>query len=88
MLNLRCLARSDYRSPIYELKILQSDKVAGASRRNDFQAYLAGLAVSSQNDRRRQRTKGQYFFPPHSILPCRPKIQTTYKNPVSGGFLY
>ena len=50
------LARSDYRSPIYELKILQSDKVAGINRNNNFQAHLAGLAVSSQNDHGRQKT--------------------------------
>ena len=80
-------ARSDYRTPIYEFNILQFLALAGINRSNDFQAYLAGLAVSSQNDRRRQRTKGQYFFPPHSILPCRPKIQTTYKNPVQWIFV-
>jgi hypothetical protein len=45
-----CFVRSDYRSPIYEFKILQSRKLAGINRNNDFQAYLAGLAVSSQND--------------------------------------
>ena len=50
------LARSDYCSPIYELKILQSDKVAGISRNNSFQAHFAGLAVSSQNDHGRQKT--------------------------------
>ena len=50
MLNLRCFARSDYRSPIYEFKILQFLGFAGINRSNDFQAYLAGLAVSSQND--------------------------------------
>ena len=45
-----CFARSDYRSPIYEFKILQSRKSAGANRYNDFQDFLAGFAVSSQND--------------------------------------
>ena len=68
-------------------KILQSRKLAGANRSNDFQAYLPGLAVSSQNDRGRQKTKGQKKFPPHSILPCRPKIQTTHTKKKSGGFL-
>ena len=33
----------------YEFKILQSDKVAGINRNNDFIAYLAGLAVSLEN---------------------------------------
>ena len=80
MLNLRCFARSDYRSPIYEFKILQFLGFAGINRSNDFQAYLAGLAVSSQNDFVRQKTEGQKNFPPHSILPCRPKI---FKRPTS-----
>ena len=62
MLNLRCFARSDYRSPIYEFKILQSDKLAGVNRNNDFQAYLAGLAVSSKNDLCRQKTQEPSFF--------------------------
>ena len=61
-------------------KILQSQSWASVNRSNDFQAYLAGLAVSSQNDRGRQKTQGQNFFPPHSILPCRPKI---FKRPTS-----
>ena len=62
LLNLGCFARSDYRSPIYEFKILQSRRLAGANRSNDFQAYLAGLAVSSQNDCPRQKTQEPSLF--------------------------
>ena len=38
LLNFGCFARSDYRSPIYEFKILQSRRLAGINRYNDFQA--------------------------------------------------
>jgi hypothetical protein len=52
-MNLRCFARSDYRSPIYKFKNTSVSKIGqleGANRSNDFQAYLAGSTVSSQND--------------------------------------
>ena len=45
-----------YRSPIYEFEILQSDKLAGINSNNDFRANLAGLAVSSKNNRELQKT--------------------------------
>ena len=45
----------------YEFKILQSDKVAGINRNNDFQAYFAGLAVSLQNVRGWQKTQEAAF---------------------------
>ena len=45
-----CFARSDYAHQIYEFKILQSRRLAGINCNNDFQAYLAGSAASSQND--------------------------------------
>jgi hypothetical protein len=57
-----CFARSDYRSPIYEFKILKSCRLAGINQKNDFQAYLAGLDVSSQNDHSRQKTQGTSLF--------------------------
>ena len=70
LLNLGYFARSDYRFKFLNFKILQSDKVASTNRNNDFQAYLAGLAVSSKNDPGRQKTQGSNHSkaPFHFIL--------------------
>jgi hypothetical protein len=56
--------------------------VVGINRNNDFQACLAGLAVSSQNDRGRQKTKGQKKILLHSILPLPPKFKRPTKKKV------
>ena len=61
LLNLGCLACSIIAHQFYEFKILQSDKVAGINRNNDFQAYFAGLAVSLQNVRGWQKTQETAF---------------------------
>jgi hypothetical protein len=56
LLNLGCFARSESCSQISELIIVTRDKLAGINRNNDFQDFLAGFAVSSQTDHRRQKT--------------------------------
>ena len=44
------IARYEYRSPISEFKIVQSEDFPTRSWSHHFQAYLAGYAVSSLND--------------------------------------
>ena len=53
----------------------------------DVHKSLDRWAVSSKMPYRWPRHQQHIFIAPHSILPCRPKFKTTYKNPVSGGFL-
>ena len=76
-----CFARSDYRSPIYEFKILKSCRLAGINRKNDFQAYLAGLDVSSQNDHSRQKTQGTSLFLQVLILVVACSLNFQKKSP-------